>query len=301
MRALLVVALLAPVALAQTEPVDWVQAAIEPFPDEVTPLQGTVLTTMTTRVSCALVEPALQQIAIQYVVVAKPSWATVVVSPATDAAPIGDCAGGYAVPREAAITVTADDQAPAFEAGEIVIDVQAGEEPRRETEQAQIALSAGYFAVLDASIAAPQALIPPGGAHEFHIAVTNFGNGPTRVEPLLLDVTPGLEVMLPAVAILGSRQQGATEVSADLVVRVRAVEEDGFVNRVGVINMKLVGSYAPDPSEGDDESAISMLVTVRSGANGDDGPRSPVPAPGALALVGVALALACARRRGSPR
>lgn len=300
MRRLLVVALLAPVAFAQTEPVDWILSEIEPFPDEVAPLKGTIASTMTTRVSCALAEPVRQQVAIRYAVLAQPSWATVVVSPVNDVAPIGDCGGGYTAPREATIIVAAGDRAPAFEPGEIVIEIQAGDEPRREVDEARVNVSAGYFAIFDAGIRGPQATIAPGGATEFQIAVTNYGNGPTRVEPLLLNASPGLDVSLPPVVILGSRQQGATNFSADLVVRVEAIEEEGFVNRVGMIDLKLIGTYAPDPSEEDEESSISMLVTVRSGVNGDDGPRTPVPAPGALAIVGLVAAVALMRRALRP-
>lgn len=299
MRALLVLAVLAPVAAAQTDAVDWIQAEIAPFEDEVVPLQAPIATTMTTRVSCALAEAVSQSVLVSYVVAQKPDWATVVVSPATDAAPVGDCSGGYAAPREARLTVTANDQAPAFVPSEIVVEVHAGVGPREQVDAASVALSAGYFAILDTQLGEPQAVIPPGGAHDFHIRVTNFGNGPTRLEPLLLNASPGLEIGLPPVTILGSKQQGASDVSADLPLRVGAIDESGSVNRVGFVNLHLVASYATDPSEGADESTVSVLVTVRSGAERESGSTLPLPGAGALALLGGAALVAALRgRRG---
>ncbi|HVM44503.1 MAG TPA: hypothetical protein VM582_01105 [Candidatus Thermoplasmatota archaeon] len=292
MRALLLVALLAPLALGQPEVVDWLSVTIAPFEAPVRPLQQPVTAQVTTRASCLLADQgAGGQVQVQHAVKEKPAWATVLVSPATDVASVQGCSEGY-LTFQATLTVTATDQAPAFAAAPIVVEATAGPADRQQVETAQVNLSAAYFAILDVQVSDPQIVMRPGSTHDAVVKVSNFGNGDTRVETLLVDAGEGLSVQLPPPVTLGSRQRGSADTSADLVVRILAADAAGVVNRVGVVNLRLTGSYATDPSEGVDDSAVSLLVSVRS-LGGEGAQKLPGAPLGAL----VALAFASAARR----
>lgn len=288
MRALVALLLFAPMAVAQPEVVDWLIVEIAPFETAVKPLQSPVTTTMTTRASCLLAESALAQIVVTYSVVERPDWAAVLVSPANDAVSAQSCSGGY-VTFETSLTVTANEQAPAFAPAAIVVEVVAGTDERQQTERGEVALTAAYFPILDVQLLESQAVVAPGGTHDFRVKVVNLGNAQTRVEATLISATEGIIVGLPSATTLGSRQAGASTHTQEIVFSAHTEARGGFVNEVGTIVARLVGSYALDPAEGSDEAVVSFLVTVRSGAAAA-AEKSPVAAP-ALPLVLAALAL----------
>ena len=291
MRALVALLLIVPLASAQPDVIDWIDAEIAPFAEPIVPLKAAGHTTMRTRVSCLLGDAAIASVAIQYATVEAPSWASVTISPASDVAPMGQCAEGYSELREATLTVSASDQAPAFVPTPIVVEITAGLAERQRKEQVIVNVSASYVSVLDVQASGSLATVPPGGSHDFVVDVTNFGNARTRVVATLADVGDGIAVDLPPPLVLGSRPHGASDISGKLLFRVLAKDDGGaFVNSVEAVNVNLASAYAEDDSFVGDSSAISFLVTVRSGA-GADRQNASVPA---LASPGLALALALA-------
>lgn len=278
-----------PGASAQPPVSEWVTLEIEPFADLVEPLKGPIQTPVTVRASCLLVDQN-RNVPIAYRVASAPPWANALVSPSVDAADVGACEGGY-VTRAATLTVTASDQAPAFTPSPIVVEATAGPADRAETAAASAALSAKYFPVIDVQLAESIATVAPGESHTFVVKVSNFGNANTRVVTTILDVTPGLTVTPPEAVVLQSKQAGGNEISADIAFVVRTDPEGGFVNRVGLINARIVAAYATDDTQGSDESSVSFLVTTRTGGEKTrDLPLSPL-----LPLVASFLALAWRR------
>lgn len=279
-----------PGAFAQPPVSEWVMLEIEPFADLVEPLKGPIQTHVTARASCLLVDQT-RNVPIAYRVASAPSWATALVSPSTDAADVGACEGGY-VTRTATLTVTASDQAPAFTPSAIVVEATAGPADRAETATASVDLSAKYFPVIDVQLAESIATVAPGESHTFVVKVSNFGNADTRVEATIVDASPGLTVTPPGAVVLQSKQAGGNQISADLAFVVRTDPEGGFVNRVGLINARIVGAYATDDAQGSEESTVSFLVTTRTGGEkARDLPLSPL-----LPLVALVAALAFRRR-----
>lgn len=294
MRGILALLLLAPVAAAQPEVIDWVTASVAPFETPIPPLQGAASTRVDVSASCLLADPA-GQVTVAYAVVDRPSWATVVVSPSTDAKNVQSCEEGR-LAFEGTLVVTVTDQAPAFAPATIALEVTAGGGGREERAQASVDVSSDYYAILDVQLAAPQAVIRPGGHHDFVVRVSNFGNGATRVEPTLTRADEPLQVSLPSTITLGSKQQGARDIAADLVFRVAAPDEGGFVNRVGSVDVRLQGFYALDDSRGADASTVSFLVTIRTGATQDGEPERALPLGALAPLAAIGLAARALRR-----
>lgn len=289
----LVMLLLAPIGTAQPPVADWVSVEIAPFAAPVPPLQSPVTTTFRTSLSCLLatetgVAPVI------YTLIEAPKWATVVISPATDAAEATECEEGR-LHLEGTITVTANDQAPAFVVLPIVIEARAEARPTPQSGRGTVNLSAGYFSILDVQLEEAQVVVPPGASHDFAVRVTNFGNADTRVEAFLLEAAEGLQVAIPPPVVLQSKQAGGAQIAQDLVFRVTTDAGGGLVNRVGNVNVEIRSSAASDPSLVGDGSTVSFLVTTRTGAKENSSDDRSLPL--GWALVPAALAIA-ARFRG---
>lgn len=278
--------------LAQPEVVDWASIEVAPFEELVRPLQGPTTTAFTARASCLLAEES-QTVRVSFALVSAPDWASVVAAPSTDERNVATCEQGYAE-FEGTLTVTASDQAPGFTPMPIEIEMAAGPDDRRQTARAVVNVSASYFAILDLQLPESQAVIAPGGSHEFTMKLTNFGNAITRVETTLAELPDRLTVTLPPPTTLESKQQGGAQISADVPVRVDAPEEDGFVNRVVSFSVRLTSAYATDDSFHGDDSTASFLVTVRSGSLER---AKELPMPAALGMLAIALAFGIGRRR----
>lgn len=286
MRALLLAALvLLPQAAAQLPDVQLVELRAED-PPPVLPLQGAVVANMTVRVSCALVE-GQGGVAIAYEVTAAPAWATVVVSPASDVADVRNCDGGY-VTRDAILTLTASDMAPAFRPSPVEVRATAGPEGRKQTANATINLTAEYFSILDVQLAESSRIVAPGGEVAFAVSLANLGNAQTRVRVEVENATEDLTVHPVDAVLLESKQQGGMRNTGELSVRVTSDAGGLYVNRVGTATLRLFAEHAGEPPRQGDSTTISFIVTTKSGAGGEggnDSPLGPVVALAALALV----------------
>lgn len=265
MRGLLILALvgLFPVALAQA-PLALVTVDLAPFDAPVRPLQGAQTTEATVRVSCALAE-APGNLRVRHAIVDAPPWATVVVSPSEDVAGPERCQMGYAT-FVAVVAVNVSDQAPADVPRTLTLESRAGSGEGGGIARDSVDVTASWFSILDVQLPEAIAVVPPGGSHAFPVKLTNFGNGATDVTIRVGDVSEGISVRVPDPVRLGSKQQGVNDISQDVDLVVVADEASGFVNRVAVANLALTSTYASDGTQVGDESTVSLLVTVRTGA-----------------------------------
>lgn len=288
-RILLALVLLAPLALAQA-PIPLVELSIDPFADLAKPLQAPVSTAIHARVSCALVRGP-NGIPISYSVVSAPAWATVTIDPPTDVIePLVSCdttSGGW-VTREAVLSLQANDRAPAEAPAPIEVEVRA--DGTEEAALASVDVAASFFSILDVELIEAIHTMSPGATKEIVITVTNHGNGATRVTFETAEIGEGLTVALPDPFVLESAQSGGTRLSEDAIVRVTTADRSGFVNEVGIINLRILSAFEGDPSQEGDESQASLLVTTRTGIPASrDVPGPEIAAIGAALLAGAAM------------
>ena len=286
--ALLVLVCLAPLAAAQVPGVRLVRLDAED-PPPVRPLQGAVVANLTLTASCALVGDG-GRIPIEYAVQDAPAWATVVVSPATDVADATACEGGV-VTREATVSLTASDQAPAFRPTPVVVLAKVGSPGRQEETSATVNVTAEYFSIVDASLAEANKVARPGEEVPYVVKLSNLGNARTRVTFEVQNASEGIFVGVPPPVVLDSKQAGGNEVSTEVSILVRTRESGGFVNRVDVATVRILAEHAADPPRAGDGTTVSLILTTRTGgANG-------APGPGVvLAALALALAAYVARR-----
>lgn len=299
MRALLLLALVAPLALAQPDVVDWIDAEIAPFAEPVAPLQAPKITTLATRVSCLLGDPAIAGVPITYTVVEPPAWLSATISPASDVAPLGQCTEGYTDVRSATITVTANERAPGFTPTPLVVEIAAGTAERERRESVSVEVSASFFSILDVQAVETQATIAPGGSHDFNVVVTNFGNARTRVEPVLTEKGDAIAVTLPSPLVLGSRASGDSDILGTLAIRVMGSDQGAFGGEAAVLSVRFNSYYADDGSIRGDTADVAFAVTLRSGAAAA-AEKSSIASP-ALPLILAALVIGTAFARRPPR
>lgn len=264
-------------------------------PDNVKPLQGPVtfggtvtLTADYTGVTGVIGIP------VTYSVTKQPAWANVLVSPATDVfpSPTNPSPGSsYTSAKQITVTVTASDQAPAFQADQI--EITATTTPSTQGKQAvgkgNVPITATYFSIIDVQLTEAIKVERPQTPVIFPVKVTNFGNANTKVT---FDIGEGtsasLQVPIPNPITLQSKQAGGNQISSDVQLTVQTPYKNGYMNEVGIVNYKLTSAYALDTKVKGDESSVSVLVTTRG---------FYVPGPSPLLFVGLIGAVALALRR----
>lgn len=265
-------------------------------PENVKPLQGPVSFSGTaTLVSDYSSVTGVIGIPVTYSVTKQPAWATVLVSPATDVFPApqpGGASTSYTASRSFTVTVTASDNAPAFQADQIEITASAnnaqGGQPI-SPGKGQVPITATYFSIIDVQLTEAIKVERPQTPVIFPVKITNFGNANTKVT---FDIGPGtseqLQTPLPNPVTLQSKQAGGNQISSDVQLTIQTPYKNGYMNEVGIVNYKLTSAYALDPKLKGDESSVSVLVTTRG---------FYVPATSPLVFVGLIGALALALRR----
>lgn len=230
---------------------------------------------------------------VSYTVTKQPAWATVLVSPATDIfpAPTAGANAAYTAERPITVTVTASDQAPAFQADtiEITATTTAPAPGKSFTGKSSVPLTAGYFSILDIQLAEAIKVERPQMPVIFPVKIQNFGNANTKVT---FEIGPGtstaLQVPVPGSVTLQSKQAGGNAISADVPLTIQTPYKNGYMNEVGIVNYKITSAYALDPKIKGDESSVSVLVTTRG---------FYVPGPSPLLFVGLLGAIALVLRR----
>ncbi|MFA5860624.1 MAG: hypothetical protein WDA16_02910 [Candidatus Thermoplasmatota archaeon] len=255
----LVVLLLTPLAAPQPSATGTPKLEMGQFPDAVHPLQAPVKTGFALTMSCLSDTPGRAAHAVVWVA-EKPTWATATVSPGDFAAPEGCTAPTTQLSGE--LVVTANDQAPAGRPGRITLMAAQVDPTGNHTTSAMVNVTASYFSIIDTQLAETIKIVKPGGTVTFPLKLTNFGNDRTRVNFSVGDVGEGLTVgPLPDI-MLGSKQQGDSNISQDVPIVVTAAGGVGYLNRVGVINVNSASFSAVDGTVGD-SSQHSFVVTTK--------------------------------------
>jgi hypothetical protein len=205
---------------------------------------------------------------IQLSVTQFPPWAVATVSPSTVYAPVDFApSGGQPVQRtlNSFLLVSATQDAPAFTQG--VIEVQAASQGNGNLQQStgsvQVPVQADFFSIIEATTpnaiqkAKPQALV------SYPVTVTNFGNAQTKVEFLPEGVPEKWQVTPPSPVTLQARQQGQQQNSRTVNLNVQTPFQNGYMNVVGAITMRIRSSYALDPKVIGDSTIISTLTTTK--------------------------------------
>lgn len=266
-------------------------------PDIVKPLQGATIfngeATLTADYSGV---SGVIGIPVTYTVTKYPAWATVIVSPTSDIFPVpaGTSAPGGASYQQKLtfkVSVTASDQAPAFQSE--AIEITATTKPSTQgavpaTGKDSVPITAGFFSILDVQLAESVKIERPQTAVVFPLKVTNFGNANTKVD-ISIDGDPGnLQVQKPSPVTLQSKQAGGTLISADIPLTIQTPYKNGYMNEVGVVNFKITSSYALNPELSGDSSSVSVLVTTKG---------FYLPGPSPILLVGLVMLVAVVARR----
>jgi hypothetical protein len=272
-----------------------VTVQLNPPTESVKPLQapisftGRVIFTADYGVAAGLIG-----IPVTYTVTKQPAWATVLVSPATAVfpAPAPGTDAAYSAERPITITVTATDQAPAFQADtiEITAVTQAGSSAGKSfTGKGNVPITAAYFSILDVQLAEAIKVERPQTPVIFPVKIQNFGNANTKVSFEIGEGTsPALQVPVPNPVTLQSKQAGGNAISADVPLTIQTPYKNGYMNEVGIVNYKITSAYALDTKLKGDESTVSVLVTTRG---------FYVPGPSPLLFVGLIGVIALALRR----
>lgn len=283
--------LLAPHAAAQAGPME-MRVAVEPFPAAVAPLKGIQETKVVVDAPCAVPGTDPTRARLDLWLTDAPAWSTVVLSPTTFELDPMACQGGRLV-REATLSATASDQAPAFKPAAFKVHAAwVGATPNLTAED-DVEVSASYFSVLDVQLAQAIQTVKPGGRATFPVKVTNLGNAETTVVFELESAPEGLSPQVPPPVVLQSKQAGGSAITAEVPLEIDAPAGGGFVNQAGSVTYRVRAHHAADESLAGDATTLSLLVTVK----GFDAP-SPGPLP-VLALAAVA-ALVVARRARAP-
>lgn len=200
-----------------------------------------------------------------------PPWAVATVSPSTVFATVTAQPSGVAQQTSPQLTatllITATQDAPAFTQG--IIEVTATALPNGNLDgtstPVQIPIQADFFSILEANTpnaiqkAKPQALV------SYPVTVTNFGNAQTKVDFSIDEggIPEKWQVALPPPVTLQARQQGQTQNTRSVNVQVQTPFQNGYMNVVGAITVRLRSTYALDPKVIGDSTIVSTLTTTK--------------------------------------
>ena len=262
-----IVASLAPTAQAQTN--TSLTITLTPPTDSVKPLQGALNFGGTATLTFSNEGVAnLVGIPVTYTVSNAPSWAQVVVSPASDVFPVGQpgASPSTTVSKPFTVSVTASDQAPAFQPG--TIEITATATPTQQggkaaTAKVNVPVTASYFSILDTQLAEAIKIERPQQPVVFPLKLTNLGNANTKVGFAVEDKAANLNVPVPIPIVLQSRQAGGNQISAEVPLTVQTPYKNGYMNEVGVVTYHITSSYALDPKLKGDETRVSVVVTTK--------------------------------------
>ena len=281
-----------PTAAAQQQ--GTVTVALNAPTEPVKPLQSPLTFTGTvTFISDYSAITGIIGVPVQYTVSKQPSWATVLVNPASDVFPVGPPSGTqtqYQGSRPITITVTATDQAPAFQADQIEITAttSAGAPNTPKTGKGTATITADYFSIIDVQLPEAIKVERPQTSTAFPVKISNYGNANTKVTFEVVQVGDGIQYTLPVPLTLQSKQAGGNQISADVPLSIQTPYKNGYMNEVGTINYKLTSAYALDPKLKGDESTVSVLLTTRG---------FYVPGPSPILFLGLIGVVALVLRR----
>ncbi|MFA5861815.1 MAG: hypothetical protein WDA16_08990 [Candidatus Thermoplasmatota archaeon] len=277
------IVVLVPTAEAQRQTT--VTLTVTPPSDPVKPMQGALVFPGTiTVVFDNTGQTNVVGIPVTYQITKQPSWAQVLVSPATDVIipPSGASAAAPSstVTKSFSVSVTASDQAPAFQPETIEITATAAPPSPGVggSGKTTVSVAASYFSIIDAQLAETIKIERPQTAIVFPLKLTNFGNANTKVSFAVLDKAENLNVPVPIPIVLQSKQAGGNQISAEVALTVQTPYKNGYMNEVGVVTYKITSAYALDPKLTGDTTQVAVVVTTKG---------FYVPGPEPILMVGL--------------
>ncbi|MHB8605448.1 MAG: hypothetical protein ACYDCK_09350 [Thermoplasmatota archaeon] len=268
----------APVAAAQPDPL-MMKVHIDAFKGPLVPLKGVGQTNVTVTVPCAIAALAdNQQATIHVGVTRAPPWAVMTIVPSKLYVSQQSCSGvSTTIPAHLLATATADS--PAFTPAAFEVVAWAASPTKNETASANGNVSAEFFSIIDAQVAEPVEIARPSSLVTIPVAITNFGNGDTKLTFAVTNVSGGLTVATPAPLTLQSRQMGGKLYQQAVGVEIQTPAHFGYVNQPGTATLEIHSVYALDSTRVGDATGDSFLITTKG---------LYVAAPGAGLIVGLA-------------
>lgn len=248
-----------------------IQLTIAPPTQSVKPLGPFIALPIAIEYSYAPSSGAIAPTPIQLSVTQSPPWAVATVSPTTVFADVSLQPGGAQQTKvtglQSFVLVTATQDAPAFTQGIIEITANAPPNGNLDASQrsVQIPIQADFFSILEANTpnaiqkAKPQALV------SYPVTVTNFGNAQTKVDFSIDEggIPEKWQVALPPPVTLQARQQGQTQNTRTVNVQIQTPFQNGYMNVVGAITVRLRSNYALDAKVVGDSTIVSTLTTTK--------------------------------------
>lgn len=224
-----------------------------------------------------------------------PAWSTVVFSPPQILLTFAPQAGQTTASSTAnfKVLVSASADAPAFQESEIKIQAKTNGNQAlpAKTQTATASIRAAYFSILDVSLPETIKVERPQTPTSFPITITNFGNGPTKVNfELVTQTAEGdkMQIVPPQAITLESRQTGGSAITKDAILQVQTPYKNGYLNEPRSVTVKLTSHYATDSTLPGASDQVTVLVTTKG---------FYVPGPSPILLVGLmALAALVVRR-----
>ncbi len=220
-----------------------------------------------------------------------PSWANVIISPgAISGQWEGD--GETTQTRNFKLSVGLTANAPAFEPTRVTIggEMDTSGSPQQFTvAQTQITVTPGYFNLYNVRMDKKIGQGGPQDSVDYPIQIDNFSNGQTRFEfELVSDEVPtGFQPVVPEPVVLESQAGGGEQTQGQVTFSVYTPFQNGYVNDVGAIQLRVKSFYAPDTSIQGATSQVSTLTQARGFYV--PGPAAPLLVLGVLgAAVGMA-------------
>lgn len=238
---------------------------------------------------------AIAPTSIQLTVTQFPPWAVATVSPSSILAPVQPVGQGAAQQTvqgmQSFLLISATQDAPAFTNG--IIEVTATASPNGNLQGSNgvvsIPIQADFFSIIEATTPTAIQKAKPQAQVSFPITVTNFGNALTKVEFLFDEgaIPDKWQVTPPSPVTLQARQQGQQQNTKTVNLLVQTPFQNGYMNVVGAITVRLRSTYALDPKVIGDSTIVSTLTTTKGFyVPGFD----PILALMAIGVVGAALA-----------
>jgi len=284
-----------PAAEAQAGPQYNVVLSLTPPTEKVKPLQGQI--NFNGKVDYSG-DPSSQGnlvgVPVSYKVTKAPAWAAVTISPGSDVITVNANGNVVSGSKNFIVSVTASDQAPAFQSDTIEITAtvtpSTPQTPPKNAAQS-VPIQADYFSILDVQLAQAIQQDRPQSTVTFPVKITNLGNGNTKVSFAIAEGgnPMNLNAPLPIPVTLQSKQAGGNAIAAEIPLQIQLPYKNGYMNEVGVVTYKITSNYALDSKLKGDETTLSVLVTTKG---------FYVPGPEMVLVLGVlAVAAAAFRRR----
>lgn len=217
-----------------------------------------------------------------------PSWGNVIIAPASL---IVQYAPGETVTKDFSVSIALTQNAPAFEATKVTIggSASSGSPQGMSVAPTQLTVTPGYFNLYNVRLEQKIGQGGPQDSVKYPVVIDNFSNGDTRFEFALINqdnLPSGFQPVVPEPLVLNSKATGGEQTSGTVQFEVYTPFQNGYVNEIGAIQLKIDSFYAVDTNIRGASSQVSTLTQARGFYV--PGPAAPLVA---LGMLGAALVL----------